>query len=617
MTRFSLNAKLILSLTLVALLPLATLVGVTYHLQQSIQRDTEQKVDSTLELGMNLEQNLITRHLLSMEHVASAVAVDPGLLADAAAGEGQPDLAAYGRIFPGADMLLVVDRKGAVLARSTSNQRGDSFLLGGLVTAAIQQNKSLAYPSIIEADELKNEGPQIRELVDMPILKTNQSSDPRFGGRVSSALALVAVYPIHGADGSVVGAAVAADVLNRDFGIVDEVAQGSPRGMPLNATIAMDGIRVTTNVRLADPEGNKTEERALGTIYSDVVMKALRANQEYRGRAPVVGQWQRTIYRPLLNYQGQVIGGPYVGIPEDYFTKNAVDLFLWTWYTIAGLAALLIVLIGLVMLWIRRHLRTAAKAVREATGGLGAAASSTAAEADNVLAAIQESAEAMQQVQVGAAGTVAWLRELEGAVSALSDGARHQERSVQYTGKVAAEMAAALDGSRVTVEQTLKSAHKLMGNARDGLKRVAEFTAGIALLKNRLSPQDQQALLLLQDPSELLLSLANEAERIVTEVRLLALTIQENEARLGFIHEEMARVGGVVEGTADSMQRAGQGARVVIGQMEQMAAAAEGVGNHVQQAQEALLAVVQVSGEVAAEAERVKALVAGLSGERT
>lgn len=628
--RFSLTGRLLLAMFLILAVPVGALGGLGWYLRRTVRADVEQKVDTTLALAMNMEESLLSDGLTGMAGVAEAAAGDPAVVAAVAgtasgAAPGPADGAAGGdagealrrlvRAFPRADVLTVVDGQGAVRLRATSATTGEKLALGGLVQRAVTTGEMQASPGLIGPDELAGEGGPVRTLVDMAIAR--KANDPRSGGRVDTALALLAVAPVRGADGRILGAVVAADILNKDYRIVDEVARRSADGIPITATIALDGIRVSTNVRLSDPETGQTDLRALGTFYSDQVMQALRQNREYRGRAEVVGQWQRTIYRPVTDYQGQVIAGAYVGIPEEYFTT--VDRRLTrsgSLVILLGSLALLLALVGAVWM-VRLGLREWKRAVGERLAaaaeqldGLGrklcGADAATDGAYQRALAAAEGSAEAAAELTQGAGQTLSRLHQLADAMKAAGEGVRRQERSVLYIGHVANEIAGGLKESQQHAAAALDDVARLTAGARAALQEAAEFTAGLTLLRRQMEAGEPLRVLdLLKDPAEVLVGVATQAERVAEAVRSLVMVLQENQARLAFIHEEMGRVGKVVQATTARTQQAGDAAGTVIGWMEGM------TGTVAAMADEVLAARIYLEGVAEANA-RLQDLCAGI-----
>jgi methyl-accepting chemotaxis protein len=80
-----------------------------------------------------------------------------------------------------------------------------------------------------------------------------------------------------------------------------------------------DMLRVATNVL------KKNGRRAVGTYIparnpdgkANPVVATLLAGNTFRGRAYVVNQWYLTIYEPLRDAAGKVIGALYVGVPQN------------------------------------------------------------------------------------------------------------------------------------------------------------------------------------------------------------------------------------------------------------------------------------------------------------
>lgn len=609
--RFPRAWRMVPSLVLVLLVPMGALAGIGYYLNSSQQENAGRQVGAVLDLASHMEHSLIQEGAASMRDAAVAAATDPTVvqaLTDPQTSVA-PNVKRYAGAFPRADMVVLVNRNGVAVGRSTSDVAGGRVTLDGLVDKVLTEGRPQAYPAMIGAADLQYEGASVHELVGMPILATKGSSDPRFGGRVDSALALVGVAPVTAPSGAVVGAVIAADILNSDFRIVDEVARWSENGIPVMATIAMDGVRVTTTVRLVDPDGNRTEHRALGTVYSDKVMAVLRQNQTYRGPAEVVGQWQRTIYRPVTDWQERVIGGAYVGIPESYFAAlGQKSTRTGQIGLVIGLAALLAAVAGALFLVHRMvvmPLRGMAAKVDQSAAdlvlcseSLGASAERSDEEARRVLVAGEGSLTAAADLRRGAADMLARLRQLEEAVGAVGAGARREERSVLYIGRVTEEIASGLSESQAQAGDVVADVARLTATARSALRQVGDYAAGLALLRQELSGKESHALELLKDPSDLLCTMAAQAERVAEEVRTLLLVLQENQARLAFIHEEMGRVSTVVQNSAGRTEQAGKTAGAVIAWLESVTGTAAAMADEVLAARGALEGVAAANEQL-------------------
>ncbi len=96
--------------------------------------------------------------------------------------------------------------------------------------------------------------------------------------------------------------------------IVDEI--GKLAGD--NFTIFQGNIRVSTNVKKADGS------RAIGTTVAPAVeQKTLKEGKTYIGEADVVGVKNQTVYEPIKDSQGTIIGMMFVGIPNATYDKIA------------------------------------------------------------------------------------------------------------------------------------------------------------------------------------------------------------------------------------------------------------------------------------------------------
>lgn len=147
--------------------------------------------------------------------------------------------------------------------------------------------------------------------------------------------------------------------INDDYSAVDLIGQKTGD----TVTIFQGDVRVATNVR--KPDGS----RAVGTKVSEKVrQKVLVEQKTFLGEAEVVGRTYQTIYEPIKNPEGKVIGILYVGVPNAYYDQLAAA---FRWRTI-GLGALSLVgalVLGFVL---QRHLL---KPIKELQSGMQLVAS--------------------------------------------------------------------------------------------------------------------------------------------------------------------------------------------------------------------------------------------------
>ncbi|MEM9139261.1 MAG: cache domain-containing protein, partial [Pseudomonadota bacterium] len=130
---------------------------------------------------------------------------------------------------------------------------------------------------------------------------------------------------IRGADAALVGGIL----LNRNLVFIDTINDlvyrkaSLPEGSVGTATLFLDDVRVSTNVRLF--EGS----RALGTRVSAEVRKSvLDEGRTWLDRAFVVNDWYISAYEPLVDSYGRRIGMLYVGFLEAPFQRTKTETML-------------------------------------------------------------------------------------------------------------------------------------------------------------------------------------------------------------------------------------------------------------------------------------------------
>lgn len=497
----------------------------------NIDEDIEMNARQQLHLALQIEQALINDHLKAATDRAAMAATAPGL----AEAMEKGDHAAIRAILlniqtPLTDLhiLTAVGADGKVASRANSDQRGQPFKIDGLVDKALQ-GQAMGSPALIRESEWAPEGDTLRKQVVVEIAPT-QGSEERKEKQMTDALSLVGVAPVKNGSGKIVGAVIAAEVLNQNYAIVDEVQQRT--GGLVTATIALDGVRVTTNVRKKDANGRSTDQRAVGTIYSIPVMESLRAGKEYQGRAQVVGEWQKTIYVPLKDHAGKVIAGPFVGIPEARFTALR-SRFIMALLPIAlgslVLAALLSLLVGRGIVrgvkGVTHQLEALAAGGGDLTRELQAASRDELADLTgafnkflgtlrHLLKDVQASslnvAAASEQLTVQTERVARMAGDAGQAVMVVAQGASHQAGSVEQTLQVMGEF-------RTAIDQIAAGAQEQAVSAQHTTTAVSEIVTAI------------------EDVAVKAQSVATASERAASKAQGGRTVVAQNEACMGRI----------------------------------------------------------------------------------
>ncbi len=127
-------------------------------------------------------------------------------------------------------------------------------------------------------------------------------------------------------------------VINGNFDVVDPI--GKLTGDTV--TVFQGDTRISTNVMTADAK------RAVGTKASDaVIQKVLKEKSTYIGKAEVAGVLNQTIYTPIKDALGTVIGILYVGVPNTPYDKMA-DAFRNKTYIFGAIQ----IIIAFIIAWI-------------------------------------------------------------------------------------------------------------------------------------------------------------------------------------------------------------------------------------------------------------------------
>jgi len=168
----------------------------------------------------------------------------------------------------------------------------------------------------LSQSELMALAPHLAERLNIPILPT-ASAIASTRTHESRALVMLSNVAVRDAAGRIVAWLRAGVLLNQNLPLIDHInkivyPEGSlPLGSVGTATLFLDDVRITTNVRLFQ------DKRAIGTRVSQAVHDAvLDRGETWLDRAFVVNDWYVSGYEPLVDGTGQRVGMLYVGFLE-------------------------------------------------------------------------------------------------------------------------------------------------------------------------------------------------------------------------------------------------------------------------------------------------------------
>ncbi|GAB4399466.1 MAG: cache domain-containing protein [Rhodoferax sp.] len=173
----------------------------------------------------------------------------------------------------------------------------------------------------LSSDQALALAPHLAARLNIALVPT-QGAAPTARSHESRALMLIATEPVRDAQGQIAGWLRAGVLLNQNLEFIDHLNQivyppGSlPLGSQGTATLFLDDVRITTNVRLFQ------NQRAIGTRVSQAVQQAvLVRGQTWLDRAFVVNDWYVSAYEPLQDAAGERVGMLYVGFLERPFQR--------------------------------------------------------------------------------------------------------------------------------------------------------------------------------------------------------------------------------------------------------------------------------------------------------
>ena len=252
----------------------------------------------------------------------------------------------------GLDFLYLVGANGNAVAAAPSPTRSTDQRRWPVVAAALA-GKTSTVVDIFSGDDLSALSEDLAARARLDLIPT-PAATPTERTVESRGMMIHSASPVVLPDGSP-GALVAGELLNQNLAFIDTINDlvykpaSLPEGSQGTATLFLDDVRVSTNVRLFG------DRRALGTRVSSIVRKAvLDDGRTWLDRAFVVNDWYISAYEPIVDSFGKRVGMLYVGFLEQPFRQmkhTTVAVIVAAFAIMAG------VLVPLFLRWTARIFR--------------------------------------------------------------------------------------------------------------------------------------------------------------------------------------------------------------------------------------------------------------------
>ncbi|WP_424988166.1 sensor histidine kinase [Microbulbifer sp. S227A] len=179
---------------------------------------------------------------------------------------------------------------------------------------------------VFGADRLASLSPELAARAEIPLVAT-RGAVPSDRSVETRGLVIHSAAPLILPDGTR-AALVGGLLLNRNLDFIDTINalvyrdESLPEGSQGTATLFLDDVRISTNVRLFE------NVRALGTrVSAEVRAQVLGEGRVWLDSAFVVNDWYISAYEPILDSFGTPVGMLYVGFLETPFSaakRNSV-----------------------------------------------------------------------------------------------------------------------------------------------------------------------------------------------------------------------------------------------------------------------------------------------------
>ncbi|MFC4233743.1 cache domain-containing protein [Thalassospira xianhensis] len=347
------------------------------------------------------------------------------------------DLLATKQAELGLDFLYIANRQG-IVSGAAPRQATPRLDADWPVIATALSGASLTGVDIFDNADLAAISPGLAARARLDLVPTPNAvpttRDAETRGMVVHSASHVSL-PMIGAEG-IDGALVGGILLNQNLVFIDTIndlvyRQGSlPEGSQGTATLFLDDVRVSTNVRLF--EGR----RALGTRVSAAVRQnVLEDGKVWLDSAFVVNDWYISAYEPITDSFGKRVGMLYVGFLEAPFAQTKYESLL---IIIAAFLFVATLSVPIFLRWARgifKPLERMTQTIARVESGDFGARTNIDQVQDEISLVAEHLDDLLDQVQERDKRLRAWNEELNARVDARTSELREANRQLEATTK--------------------------------------------------------------------------------------------------------------------------------------------------------------------------------------
>ena len=372
------------------------------------------------------------------------------------------------------------------------------------------------------------------------------------------------------------------NLLINDTVIVDEIKEVTGD----NVTIFLDDIRIATTVRNLDGNrgiGSKAEETVSNTV--------LRNNKTFLGKAQVVGVVNQTIYEPIQDTHGKIIGMLFVGMPNAPYEAMIADF-------VRNLVAFVIVEVltaALIIYYVSRkiakpieQLANAAEAV--STGDLTVKIEANSTDEVGILA------DAMREMVSSLSSLIRQIAQTSEQVAAAAEElTANSEQSAQANTQVTSEIGEVAQGASQQAN-SVDVASLVVQKMSDGITQVATKANTVSGITDKTSSAADNG----DKAIEVAINQMNSIEKSVANSAHMVIKLGERSKEIGQIVDTISGIAGQTNllalNAAIEAARAGEQGRG-------FAVVAEEVRKLAEQSQEAAKRIASMISEVQTETD--------------